>query len=321
MTAPTIPPAPALPAVADDAPSGAAPPRRPQPARRAERPPRPPRQPVQGTPALVSSISTMVALICGWAVLHLLVLAQVSHARAQDLLFDEFRVQLAGATAPVDGTADPGAPVALLRIPRLGLEEVVVEGTAPGDLFAGPGHKRDSVLPGQVGTSIVFGRAATYGAPFADLAELEAGDRVEVTTGQGELDLTVVGVRRSGDPNRPRPEGAARVTLVSAEGSGRLAGFRPGAALYVDAEAPKGFPSPGGYSPAVPTSEEAMARGVESLPSVCLGLALLIALTLGVVAARLRWSIGLVWVVAAPVAIALAWFTTDSAMRLFPNLI
>lgn len=279
-------------------------------------------RPAAGATTTWSSISTMVALICVWAVLHLLVLAQVSHARAQDLLFREFRVQLAAATAPVDGTAPPGSPVAILRIPRIGLEEVVVEGTAPGDLFAGPGHRRDTVLPGQVGTSAVYGRAATYGAPFAGLADVRAGDVVDVTMAQGELELAVIGIRRAGDPlPQPREQGAARITLVTAEGAGRLAGFRPGETLYVDAEAKKGFPSPGGYSPAVPTSEEAMARGTESLPTVCLGLGLLIALTLGVIAARLRWSLGLVWVVAAPVAIALAWFTTDAAMRLFPNLI
>lgn len=264
----------------------------------------------------------MVALICVWSVLHLLLLAQVSHDRAQDLLFGEFRVQLAAATAPVDGTAEAGSPVAILRIPALRLEEVVVEGTAPGDLFAGPGHRRDTVLPGQVGTSVVFGRAATYGAPFGDLAELRAGNRIEVVMGQGEVTFEVLGVRRGGDPlPQPRDPKAARLTLVTAEGAGRLAGFRPGETLYVDAEAPAGLPSPGGYSPAVPESEEAMARGVESLPTLCLGLALLTALTLAVIAARLRWSLGLVWVVAAPVAIALAWFTTDAAMRVFPNLI
>src|SRR5688500_4971999 len=37
----------------------------------------------------------------------------------------------------------PGAPVALLRIPALGLDEVVVEGVGDTQLNAGPGH-----LPG-----------------------------------------------------------------------------------------------------------------------------------------------------------------------------
>lgn len=296
--------------------------RRAAPARRAERPPRAPRPPVQGTAAMWSSISTMVALLCVWALLHVLVLAQISHARSQDLLFKEFRVELAAATAPIDGTSEPGSPVAILRIPKLDVEQVVVEGTAPGDLFAGPGHLRSTVLPGQAGTSLVYGRAATYGGPFGRLDELRAGDRIEVTMGQGEVAFTVLGLRRSGDPSpQPAKLGAARLTLVSAEGAGRFSGLRPGEAIYVDAEAPKGQPASGRYGPAVPDSEKVMARGVESLPSVCLGLLLLIALTLGVIAARLRWSVGLVWVVAAPVAIALAWFTTDAAMRLIPNLI
>ncbi len=43
-------------------------------------------------------------------------------------------------------------------------------------------------------------------------------------------------------------------------------------------------------------------------------------MTLGVVAARQRWSAALVWVVAAPVALALAWSTTDVVMRLLPNV-
>jgi len=40
-----------------------------------------------------------------------------------------------------------------------------------------------------------------------------------------------------------------------------------------------------------------------------------------VVAARQRYSAVLVWVVASPVAIALAWQTTDVVMRLLPNLV
>lgn len=290
--------------------------------RRAPRAPRAPRPMGDGPSAVVSSVSIMVGLLCGWAILHLLVLAQLSHHRAQDLLFDEFRVQLASATAPVDASTEPGAPVALLQIPEIGVDEVVVEGTAPGDLFAGPGHKRSTVLPGQVGTSTVYGRAATYGAPFGDLVELAEGDVITVVTGQGEQTFHVLGLRREGDPlPAPRAEGAARITLVTAEGTGRLAGLRPGSVLYVDAEAPEGFPVGGAHSPAVPASEEAMARGVESLPTLCLGLGLLTLLTLGVIAARQRWDLLLVWVVAAPVAIALSWATTDAAMRLFPNLI
>ncbi len=44
-------------------------------------------------------------------------------------------------------------------------------------------------------------------------------------------------------------------------------------------------------------------------------------MTLGVVAARQRWSTVLVWVVASPLVLALSWASTDVVMRLLPNLI
>jgi sortase A len=71
----------------------------------------------------------------------------------------------------------------------------------------------------------------------------------------------------------------------------------------------------------VPDSEKAMAADGGALPLLALCLALLLATTLGVVAARQRWSAVLVWVVAAPLVIALSWVATDVVMRLLPNLI
>ena len=58
-----------------------------------------------------------------------------------------------------------------------------------------------------------------------------------------------------------------------------------------------------------------------AVPALMVCLALLLALTLGVVAARQRWSTVLVWVIATPLAIALSWASTDVVMRLLPNLI
>ncbi|WP_408898495.1 sortase [Nocardioides sp. R1-1] len=300
--------------------------RRRPPQRRAPRPPRapgpaaPPTR-AETTGSLVSAAGTMVAIVAAWMALQLLVLGGVSQERSQSLLYAELRAQLAAATAPVGPVTEPGAPVALLEIPRLGLQQVVVEGTASGDLLAGPGHLRNTVLPGQAGTSVVFGRAATYGAPFADLAELEPGDRIEVTVGQGRAVFTVQALRRTGDPlPQPLAAGRSRLTLVTAEGAGRLRAIAPGDVLSVDAEADSAFPAPPGLPRTVPESEEPMGLDTGVLPLLALDLALLLALTLGVIAARQRWSLVHVWVVAAPLAIALAWATTDGVMRLLPNL-
>ena len=276
----------------------------------------------ESTAAVLSSTFTMVAIVCLWVAAQLLFLSSISQNRAQDLLYNQFRGDLAGATAPVGPIVPPGDPVALLTIPSIGLEQVVVEGTSSGDLLVGPGHRRDTALPGQVGTAVVYGRAAAYGGPFADLTDLRAGDKIEVDAGQGRKVFRVLGVRRAGDPlPQPPADGAARLTLVTAEGSGRLGALAPESVVYVDADAKKGYPAPAGRASAVPESEQSMARDTSALPLLALCLALLLALTLGVIAARQRWSTALVWVVATPLVIALSWATTDVVMRLLPNLI
>lgn len=297
----------------------AAAPATPRPARR------PARRPAPGDDvwSVVSTTSVMVCLVAGWMVAQMLYLGGLSQDRAQDALYDRFRGELAAATAPIGPVTEVGAPVAMVSIPHLGLEQVVVEGTASGDLLVGPGHLRNTVLPGQLGTSAVFGRASTYGAPFARIGELVEGDQVNVVTAQGEKRFHVIGVRRAGDPlPQPRPDGAARLVLVSGEASGsRLPSLTPGQVVYVDAEADEAFDTPAGLPRVVPEPE--LAMGTESgavLPLLTLCLGLLLALTFGVIAARQRFGAALVWVVTTPVVIAVAWLTTDVVMRLLPNL-
>ncbi len=306
-------------------PTEAAQPREKKKKQREPRPPAGPPQGVDAAAAVISSSFTMIAIVCLWMAAQMLFLGSISQHRAQDLLYDELRYVLAGPPdkAPPLGPVVPvGDPVALLTIPSIDLEQVVVEGTASGDTLVGPGHRRDTPLPGQLGTSVVYGRAATYGGPFAKITELQAGDEIEVVGAQGDKVFKVLGVRRAGDPlPQPAPEGAARLTLVTAEGSGRFGAIAPENVVYVDAEAKKAFPAPPGRPTVVPESELAMGRDLGALPLLALCLALLLALTLGVVAARQRWSTALVWVVACPLALALSWATTDVVMRLLPNLI
>ncbi|GAA5107618.1 sortase [Alloalcanivorax gelatiniphagus] len=296
-----------------------------RPARPARRSPAPARPPARGDDlwSVVSTTSAMCFLVAGWMVAQMLVLGGLAQERAQDDLYAEFRAELASGTAPIGPVTEVGRPVATLSIPRIGLEQVVVEGTASGDLLAGPGHLRSTVLPGQLGTSAVFGRARTYGAPFARIGELGEGDQVNVVTAQGEARFRVIGVRRAGDPlPQPRPESAARLVLVSGEASGsRLPSLSPGNVVYVDAEADEAFATPAGLPRVVPDPEQAM--GTESgavMPLLTLCLGLLLALALGVIAARQRFGTALVWVVATPVVVAVAWLTTDVVMRLLPNL-
>ena len=63
-------------------------------------------------------------------------------------------------------------------MPRLGLDMVMVEGTDTDSLKKGPGRDARTFMPGEGRLVYVAGHRTTYAAPFADIDQLEKGDRV-----------------------------------------------------------------------------------------------------------------------------------------------
>lgn len=89
------------------------------------------------------------------------------------------------------GAATQGQPVAIIDIPKIRVDKVVVQGTAAQDLRLGPGHYVDTPLPGQQGNAAIAGHRTTYGAPFSYLNQLSPGDAILVTTLQGHFTYQV----------------------------------------------------------------------------------------------------------------------------------
>lgn len=279
-------------------------------------------------PVMVASAAlTILAVLLLGFILQLVLVSRIQHFRAQRIAYADLRNELAQGIAPVgdvDSTGKPlklGAPVALLEIPRIGMREVVGQGTTSSVLTRGPGHRRDTVLPGQPGVSVIMGRRAAYGGPFARLASLQIGDRIVVTTGQGVQRFAVLDVRRAGDAE-PAALGADEGRLVLTTATG--APFMPGGVLRVDARlTSKAQPAP---AVAVTTSQlpadEQVLRGEPGswLPVVLWGQALLIA-GLGVVLARSRWGFWQAWLVGVPVLLGIGLAVADSIIRLLPNLL
>ena len=76
-------------------------------------------------------------------------------------------------------------------MPTLGQSHVVAENTDVATLRSGPGHYTDSGVPGSHKTVALAGHRTTYGAPFADVDELESGDPIVVTMPYGRLTYRV----------------------------------------------------------------------------------------------------------------------------------
>lgn len=88
--------------------------------------------------------------------------------------------RLAFAARAAARRAQDGDAVGRMRIPAIGLDRVIVEGTGTADLRTGPGHYPGTPLPGVRGTVAVAGHRTTYGAPFRHLDRLAPGDPIEV---------------------------------------------------------------------------------------------------------------------------------------------
>jgi sortase A len=74
-----------------------------------------------------------------------------------------------------------GEAVGRIRIPRIGIDFVLVNGTQPADLRKGPGVYDQTPLPGAPGTTAIAGHRTTYLAPFRHIDDLRPGDLITVT--------------------------------------------------------------------------------------------------------------------------------------------
>lgn len=287
----------------------------PPSAGRAETSARP--EPENTVHAIGIGITLLAALVLGF-VFYLYYLSGVQEARTQTRLYATLSCQLAELpqckVAPL-GAAPPGSPVAVLNIPVIGIHnEVVVEGTSPENLELGPGHLRNTSLPGQAGIAVLYGRRATFGGPFGRIPQLRPGDLIKVTTGQG---TAVYRVKLTGDSSHrilinPDPDQLLLLTADSA--------LVPRHYLEVSADlVSKPQPFPGGL-PSITPAETALSNDPNALIlTMAWGLALVAVSAAGTVAAS-RWARWPAYLITAPVALAIVWCLYENIAALLPNL-
>jgi sortase A len=103
---------------------------------------------------------------------------------AQQRLADRWTSTVAAGVAAAPA---PGAPVARISIPSLGLERVVLEGTARADLRRAPGHEPGTAVPGEIGNAVIRGHRLLWSAPFRDIGTLSFGAPIYVERADGSV--------------------------------------------------------------------------------------------------------------------------------------
>ena len=110
-----------------------------------------------------------------------------------------------------------GEAIAQIVAPAMGLDSIVVSGTAVSDLRKGPGHYTDSAPLCSTGNAAIAGHRTTYGSPFGDIANLKFGDEIRVNTPYGNCIYTVTErfIVEPSDTGVVKDQGDNRLTLTS----------------------------------------------------------------------------------------------------------
>jgi sortase A len=85
----------------------------------------------------------------------------------------------------------PGDAIGRIRIRKIGISFVVVQGTDGSSLQKGPGHYPDTRFPGLPGTVAIAGHRTTYLAPFRHINDLHKGNVIELEMPYGRFTYSV----------------------------------------------------------------------------------------------------------------------------------
>ena len=230
-------------------------------------------------------------------------------------MYKDLKQDLAQAVVPVSGVDRTGYTARVsFRSRRLGLEQVFVEGSASEQTMKGPGLQPDSRAARPAGLSILVGRRATFGAPFAHLDETAAGDIIVVTTGQGRFEYVVDIVRTTDAPahqDRGGPGAAVAGDLGPGDHPDPLSSWSPPsstARLSRPRRAPRAPPD---------NSPARAARA--TLVALLLWSQLLLVVTCAFTWAALSVPGRALWIGAVPVFIAILWNVFENLAVLLPN--
>jgi sortase A len=107
----------------------------------------------------------------------------VSLAAERSSIAREAKAYRAGSTR--------GEAIGRLRVPRMGVNMVLVNGTDHDTLKKGPGRDLGTFMPGQSRLVYIAGHRTTYLAPFSHIDRMRRGDRITIEVPYGTFIYSV----------------------------------------------------------------------------------------------------------------------------------
>ena len=300
------------------------------PARR-EFAPRPEAEPMRSAGAPTwRTITLWVVLLVAVVAVVLVAVEPLFQQREQAMLLDDYRSSIERAANQATGLGgvevsrtapEFGTPVGIVEIGAIGARQVVVEGATAPIMQNGPGHVPGTAAPGQPGNAVIVGRAFLFGAPFADLASLEVGDRIGVTTTQGQSvyevssnDSVSFGDGEDSIDAIYGPSDDDRLTLVTSDSALPL----NGSAARVVVATMEGKPFPPTPQNGRSVAQTGTTGETARWPMVLLALLCLAASIVASVLLRRRSSARIAYLLTAPPLLVFAIITAETISQFLP---
>jgi LPXTG-site transpeptidase (sortase) family protein len=147
-------------------------------------------------PFLTRRLISMVLVIVGIGLLGYVGSEYWGMYRSQKNLEAEWERQAATVSAPGQPKISPDQMLTRVMIPKIGMDAIVVEGSSRKVLSEGPGHMKQTAMPGEHGNAVITAHRDTF---FRHIYELTKGDQIQVRR-NGHLFTYQVTGKRIVDP-------------------------------------------------------------------------------------------------------------------------
>jgi LPXTG-site transpeptidase (sortase) family protein len=128
-------------------------------------------------PLLKRRIVSLVLIALGIILLGYVTGSYWEIYRSQKNLEAAWDQQAATVNASEQPKMSPELILTRIRVPKIGMDAIVVEGASVKELSEGPGHMRETAEPGETGNAVITGHRDTF---FRHIYELTKGDQIQV---------------------------------------------------------------------------------------------------------------------------------------------
>jgi sortase A len=143
-------------------------------------------------PYLTRRLVSLALVIAGLGLLGYVGSEYWGMYRSQQKLEAEWERQAATPSAPGQPVISPEQMLTRVVIPKIGLDAIVVEGASRKSLSEGPGHMKQTAMPGETGNAVITGHRDTF---FRHIYELVKGDQIQVRRNGRVFTYEVTGKR------------------------------------------------------------------------------------------------------------------------------